>query len=1160
MTADIYQPGFDPQVGATINAFIWQDARNSQDSYDIETGWLAAVNELSAHGADQVNFSVYRRVLEDGSVTGGTHLDTVRSAIQRADELGLTVSVLPLFETDQGWRGDYNPTGAARTNFQNQYRDFVLSLAEIDGIDRLTVASELNEMVSDPNNNAYFDSLIEDVAANFEGQVGFTANFDIYQSDAFRRIWANPNLDFLGVSAYGSLIAPEDFRDVADTGPVSDEIFNRLVDAWNRELDNLESVADQFDLPVFIQEFGAVRRNFTSIFPFAVTPGDFVDESAVDRYADDPDEQAAVYRSLLHALDGRGDKIIGVDFWSWEHQADRGLRTTNQIGGVVNQFSVWPTDGAGGEALVEFLATASEMLANDEFNAADDYFSDSDSVLDVLANDSAGAHIVAIENVSGGNIERAADGTLRFQNSLRADLLSSDSSQIDDQTGFSVAIDGNRAVVGSPFHDSNSRLNNGAVFVYELTNGAWQQVAEVVSPTNRSGDLFGWSVDIEGDTIVVGSVHDDQYAFNSGAAYVLQRSDAGDWQILESLNSERVRRGDRFGVSVAIDGDLIAVGNRFGDGEFLNAGSVSIFRHNGYESYYEADVIESGLSGRYQFGWDIDLRNQRLVVGAPRSETGSAWLFTLNEYGQAWRQQALTAQSVRSGDQFGSSVAITDEGVFVGAFLHDHAGVINTGGVFRFNLDAQFQQKHVHSEFKRGDQLGWAIDANNSSFVASAVGLDTDRTNSGGVFEFSNQSGAWVQERLLTHTDSLRLGQSVAASDSVVLAGMPAGDSFVAFAQTPDSQAVTFDYTVFQAAQLINGNATDNFGASIAVDGDWAVVGAPTALTRSGVRGGAVFVFQNQDGQWNFHSRLTPSTVLGGDEFGSSVSIHDNTLVVGSRLADSGQTDAGAAYVFELNGDRWNWETRLLAAGIDAGDQFGFSVDVNEDRIVVGAVHDEANGPVNSGTATVFSRTNSGWQRVATLVSESPESGDRFGHAVALDDNSLAVTAPNANQSGEASLFFISNNRWAHQSTFAANDSVAGDEFGNSIAIRGTTVAIGASGHQSSGAAYLFQWNEGEWNQSRKFVGDGQAQSGRFGTSVDLNDSTLAIAQSGGDSSEVYLFDSSSNWSQKASFSSDAGDRGLLALSGDSVLTSGADGTVSVQDTTEYRATATIER
>ena len=431
LSADVYQPGFDPSVGATVNAFVSVDPQSSLDSWDVGTGWLSAVEELAAAGADQVNFSVYRRVGSDGAVSGGTHLDSVQSAVDRANELGLTVSLLPLFETEQGWRGDYNPTGSARVRFQSEYHQFVMDLAAIDGVDRLTVASELNAMHEDSSNDAFFDQLIADVAdSNFSGQIGVTANFDVFRTSAFERIWSNPELDFLGVSAYGSLIDPSDHALVGDVGPVSSEGLDALTAAWNVELDALELVADQYDLPILIQEFGSVKKNYTSIWPWSTNPGDVVSSDAINRYADDPDEQAATYRSLLRALDGRGDKIVGVDFWSWDHQADRGQRSFDLHGGVINHFSIWPTDNAGGTEFVNFLASEQQtsegsLLAG--FAAADDVFSTSDVSLDVVGNDSADAIVTSFEDADQGKVARNADGTLNWQGAWARQTLSSDS-------------------------------------------------------------------------------------------------------------------------------------------------------------------------------------------------------------------------------------------------------------------------------------------------------------------------------------------------------------------------------------------------------------------------------------------------------------------------------------------------------------------------------------------------------------------------------------------------------------------------------------------------------------------------------------------------------------------------------------------------------------
>ena len=1191
LSADVYQPGFDPAVGATINAFIAQDPRSPLDSYDITTGWLSAVEELAAVGADQVNFSVYRRVDASGSVVGGTHLDTLRTAVSRANELGLSVSLLPLFETDQGWRGDYNPTGSARIRFQQDYRQFVLDLAAIGGTDRLTVASELNAMHADSSNNAFFDQLIADVAnSGFAGQIGVTANFDVYRTTAFERIWSNPEIDFLGVSAYGSLIAPSQHALVAGTGAVSDAVLDTLTEAWNEELDTLESVADRFNLPVFIQEFGSVKKNYTSIFPWSVEPGDVVSSTAGDRYAEDPDEQAATYKSLLRALDGRGDKIIGVDFWSWEHQADRGQRSFDVHGGVINQFSIWPTDNAGGTEFVNFLASEqtpvnapvdtpqSTSPVPIGFVATDDVFSTAQNSLNVLENDSAAATVTSFNDASQGRVSQNADGSLHWQGAWARQTLSTDSLESLNQFGHSVAIDGNLAVVGSPFYDSNFRINNGAIFVYEFSNDAWQQVATVLSPTDKSGDLFGWSVDIEGDTIVVGSMHDDMFAFNSGAAYVLYQGEtSSDWSIAQSLPGSNVRVGDRFGVSVAIDGGLIAVGNRFANGAALNSGTVNLFRANEFRQYYESDIVESPLAAEAQFGWDVDLYEQQLIVGAPRSETGSAFLYQLNEWGQAWRETELTAESVREGDRFGYSVAISESGTFVGGTLHDHAGTINTGAVWQFDLSGDFEQKIIQSSPRRGDQFGFDISADAHQLVASAVGVDSTGINSGRVYQFGNLGSGFVLTDVFDNQASSRFGHAVAIDGDQTMAAAPLNESVVSLNRQAIATAVTFDYTVRESALLFTGEIDDSFGSSIAISGVWAAIGASTGQTRTSISGGEVLIYKQTNDQWNFHSRLAPSTVGDGDLFGSSLALEGDVLVVGSRLADAGAIDAGAAYVFELENDQWHWRDRLFAEGIDAGDQFGHSVSTDGDRIVVGAIYDEQQigGVTDSGTATVFERSQQAWQVTDTLTSDSPVPGNRFGHDVSVDGNSLAVSSPTADGTGKAFLYQLESYGWQFAAAFTADDTMAGDEFGNSLSLSGSRLAVGAWKHDhlgvwNTGAAYVFEFSNNRWQQTNKLLGKANFGSllarDQFGSSVDLDGDQLAIGAayedaSGEDSGAVYLFDAAGGELNARFAGIDAGDfsGSQVAASGAFVLSTSSDGNVAFQNTVASSAQVTLQ-
>lgn len=371
-----YQPEVDPVVGAVVTAFVGQDPEDASDSYDVLTGWRAAVDELNSINATEVSFAVYRQV-NQGVLSGGPSIETVAAAVEYANEKNLSVTILPVFETQSGWRGNYNPSGQQRFDFQNGYQQWVSELAEIAGVSRLNIGSELNEMVSDSSNIEFFKDLVQtaqqgfDRVGNHQGRIGYAANHDAFSNEGHRALFSLPNIDFIGISAYQGLVRADQFDAVAGTGEVSPEVFDSFVESWTDFFDDVEETADQFGLPVVIQEVGAVQQNYASVAPFAVHPGNFVSSYAPDRDALDPKEQEAVFKSAIAALDGRGETFESVTFWTWEHQASRGTRTTDVLGteNGFESFAIYPDDGGGGEFLAGYLATGSDAENSNETNA-----------------------------------------------------------------------------------------------------------------------------------------------------------------------------------------------------------------------------------------------------------------------------------------------------------------------------------------------------------------------------------------------------------------------------------------------------------------------------------------------------------------------------------------------------------------------------------------------------------------------------------------------------------------------------------------------------------------------------------------------------------------------------------------------------------------------
>ena len=127
---DVFHRSFDPNVGTILTAFTDRDPQDPNDPWDILTSWKSAIDELDSLGVDEVTFAVYRNA-QGGYLTGGPTIATVTSAVEYANEKGFSVTMLPLFEANGGWRGDYDPSGAERAIFRNEYTQLVLSLIHI---------------------------------------------------------------------------------------------------------------------------------------------------------------------------------------------------------------------------------------------------------------------------------------------------------------------------------------------------------------------------------------------------------------------------------------------------------------------------------------------------------------------------------------------------------------------------------------------------------------------------------------------------------------------------------------------------------------------------------------------------------------------------------------------------------------------------------------------------------------------------------------------------------------------------------------------------------------------------------------------------------------------------------------------------------------------
>lgn len=341
------------------------------------------------------------------------------------------------------------------------------------------------------------------------------------------------------------------------------------------------------------------------------------------------------------------------------------------------------------------------------------------------------------------------------------------------------------------------------------------------------------------------------------------------------------------------------------------------------------------------------------------------------------------------------------------------------------------------------------------------------------------------------------LGFAVAAGEGVVVAGARFADAV----GTDSGKVYVFsrgDEGWREAERLVPADAVehDRFGHAVAVDGDSLAVGAH-AHHDLGRRIGSVYVFRRRADSWREEARLT---IPGSLRFGHAVAIGGDRLAVGAPGDLAGNVPAGAVHVFRRSGSSWTREAKLTADDAEGGDLFGAAVAISGDTIAVGASADDERGSM-TGAAYVFRRDGGTWRQEAKLVPEDAAALNEVGKVVAIDGDTVVLGAEGGGEvgkfAGAAYVFRREGNGWRQEAKLLASDSQPADRFGNAVAIHGDTIAIGAHfadpAGVGSGAAYVFRRSQGGWRQAAKLMPKGAAAGDEFGRATAVHGGTVAV-------------------------------------------------------------------
>ena len=360
----------------------------------------------------------------------------------------------------------------------------------------------------------------------------------------------------------------------------------------------------------------------------------------------------------------------------------------------------------------------------------------------------------------------------------------------------------------------------------------------------------------------------------------------------------------KFGRSAATAALKLVVGAFFQDSY---KGAAFIFDADGTNPI---KVNASDAASFDTYSISVAIGNSKVVVGAhgdddDGSESGSAFIYDLD----GTNEVKLTASDAAAGDNFGSAVAIGNSKVAVGA-KNENAGGTAAGAAYVYNLDGSGEVKITASDAAANDEFGFAVAiANNKVYVGSPTSPLAPTTSSVYIYNLDGSG-----ESKITASDGInyaKFGSSLATGHDKLVVGARGEVGAVYVYDLDGSNEVKITAS--------DGAMSDNFGCAVAIGSNKIVVGA-SLDDDDGSSSGSAYVY-NLDGTGEV--KITASDAAAGDEFGKSVAVGGNKVYVGASKEDTGGSDTGSIYIYNLDG---SGESKIPNPEGDGNARFGASM------------------------------------------------------------------------------------------------------------------------------------------------------------------------------------------------------------------------------------------
>jgi len=379
-----------------------------------------------------------------------------------------------------------------------------------------------------------------------------------------------------------------------------------------------------------------------------------------------------------------------------------------------------------------------------------------------------------------------------------------------------------------------------------------------------------------------------------------------------------------------------------------------------------------------------------------------------------WNEtKKILASDGDEDDCFGISVSIDGDYTLVGSYYDDDNGE-NSGSAYIFQREGSNwveKAKLLASDGDEDDMFGLSVSLDGDYALIGAFRDEDNGYLSGSAYVFHRVGGVWVEQAKLLPSDGNegdKFAYDVSISGDYALIGAKekdyCGSAYI-------FQRIGDEWIEIQKLLASDGDSGDSFGASVSIDGDYALIGNYRDYDNGPISGSA-YIFQREGSNWVEKAKLLASDGEFHDYFSIGVSISGDYALIGADSDDDNGEDSGSAYIYHKEGTDWIEQAKLLPSDGDSGDYFGYSVSIDGDYAFIASYCDNDNGE-NSGSVYVFQRENTIWHEYCKLLPSDGSQYEYFGMSVSIDDSNAVIgshyDSDNGFCAGSAYIFEIAD-------------------------------------------------------------------------------------------------------------------------------------------------------